>query len=174
MGMCEQVLSCDHLVSLAGCQGDVERAGFGVDDGMELGRKEPSKPQIVDASDSTEASSACGRPGAHPTGRAQALRERSEWMPAEARGSHGRVCAAVDFRSRRRRPGASPRSRAPLSPIAPFPHGEFVTAPSSRTARRPTLLRPSRPKKRRWSRPATRPCWRFGCGARQARPCTGR
>ena len=39
----------------------------------------------------TCASSARGRPGALPTGRAQALREPCERMPAGARGSHGRA-----------------------------------------------------------------------------------
>lgn len=51
-------------------------------------------------------------------------------MPAEARGSHGRICTAVDFRSRRGRPGASPRSRAPLSPISPLRARVLGTAPS--------------------------------------------
>jgi hypothetical protein len=39
MGMCEQVLGCDHLVSLTGCQRDVKRACFRIDNGVELGRK---------------------------------------------------------------------------------------------------------------------------------------
>jgi len=54
-----------------------------------------------------------------------------------ARESHGRVCAAVDSRCRRGRPGASPRSRAPLSPIS------LSIPPASVTPSQPGISCPS-------------------------------
>jgi len=65
-------------------------------------------------------SSARGRPGALPTGRAQALRPSSAGCqpePEEVMDAHS---AAVDCRSRRGRPGASPQK-----PSAAFPYRAF-------------------------------------------------
>ena len=72
-------------------------------------------------------SSARGRPGAARTGREEALRERSERMPADDRGGHGRAVRGLTppfpEEPSRRKPAAA-EHRSPQSPLLPPRIGE--------------------------------------------------